>query len=91
MISIKSDDASGSGTIFSLRQWWDQINILGPKFGYFPNPSKTWLLAKSATTAFAGALQPWVLPCGFSNLFNNTNSAGSRCFLARGKRDNASA
>ncbi len=35
-----ADDASGSGTINSLRLWWDQINIIGPKFGYFPNPSK---------------------------------------------------
>ncbi len=51
-----ADDASGSRTINSLRLWWD---IIGPKFSYFPNLSKTWLLSKvncldSATIAFAG-------------------------------------
>ena len=29
-----------------LRQWWDRLNQLGPKFGYFVNPKKTNLQVK---------------------------------------------
>ena len=53
-----ADDASATGKIEGLRKWWDHINIQGPKFGYFPNASKTWLVTKkhhlsNATSAFA--------------------------------------
>lgn len=53
-----ADDASGAGKVHRLREWWDQINTLGPKFGYFTNPSKTWLVTKedhlsAASAAFA--------------------------------------
>lgn len=36
-----ADDASEGGKIKRLREWWDQLNAIGPKFGYFPNVSKT--------------------------------------------------
>ena len=36
-----ADDASGAGKINRLCEWWDQINTLGPKFGYFTNANKT--------------------------------------------------
>ena len=36
-----ADDASGAGKVSHLREWWDQINTLGPKFGYFTNAGKT--------------------------------------------------
>ena len=54
-----ADDACGAGKINRLREWWDQINLLGPKFGYFPNATKTWLVTKedclsAAQAAFAG-------------------------------------
>ena len=53
-----ADDASGAGKITRLREWWDQLNSLGPKYGYFTNACKTWLVTKknhlsSATEAFA--------------------------------------
>ena len=53
-----ADDASGAGKLHRLREWWDQINTLGPKFGYFTNASKTWLVTKedylsAASAAFA--------------------------------------
>ena len=41
-----ADDASGAGRITRLREWWDQLNSLGPKFGYFTNTCKTWLVTK---------------------------------------------
>ena len=53
-----ADDASGAGKITRLREWWEQLNALGPEFGYFTNASKTWLVTKenclsTAVEAFA--------------------------------------
>lgn len=41
-----ADDATGCGSIYDLRQWWDLLNEKGPKFGYMPNAAKTWLVVK---------------------------------------------
>ena len=41
-----ADDAMGAGKLLALRQWWDRLNEEGPKFGYFPNSTKTWLVVK---------------------------------------------
>ena len=41
-----ADDASAGGKIEQVREWWMKIQTAGPAFGYFPNPSKTWLLTK---------------------------------------------
>ena len=41
-----ADDASACGEVSHLRLWWDQLSLLGPHFGYFPNASKTWLVVK---------------------------------------------
>ena len=54
-----ADDASGVGRLPCLRSWWDQINSLGPGFGYFANAVKTWLITKEehlaeAKETFAG-------------------------------------
>ena len=53
-----ADDASGAGKANRLREWWDLINTEGPKYGYFTNASKTWLVSKEdcllcAAAAFA--------------------------------------
>ena len=50
-----ADDATSSGPIDSLRAWWDKLNSKGPKFGYFPNGSKTWLVVKEDLVATAVA------------------------------------
>ena len=52
-----ADDASAAGKILSLRSWWSQLASLGPKYGYFANAAKTWLVTKgkhleAATAAF---------------------------------------
>ena len=51
-----ADDASAAGTVNSLYQWWTQLALLGPKFGYFANDVKTWLVTKEAHFSTASAL-----------------------------------
>ena len=34
------------GSIESLLTWWRKLVQISPSFGYYPNPSKTWLLVK---------------------------------------------
>lgn len=52
-----ADDAASSGTVGAVREWWEQLNTLGPPYGYYPNANKTWLITKkehlqSANEAF---------------------------------------
>jgi hypothetical protein len=54
-----ADDAQATGSLHDLRRWWDKLVSLGPKFGYFANPSKTILVVKpeklsQANEIFAG-------------------------------------
>ena len=37
-----ADDFSATGKLEDLRKWWDT----GPKFGYYPEPTKAWLAVK---------------------------------------------
>ena len=41
-----ADDLGGAGELWDLRRWWDNIVIVGPKLGYYPNGSKSWLVVK---------------------------------------------
>ena len=57
-----ADDATGGGRLLLLCAWWDNLVTNGPRWGYFCNGMKTWLVVKSdlhETTAdiFAGT---WV-------------------------------
>ena len=50
--------ATASGRLIGIRQWWDGLVISGPRYGYFPNAVKTWLVVKphletEASTIFA--------------------------------------
>ena len=54
-----ADDATAGGDLARLKTWWDRISEIGPDYGYYPNPSKTWLIVKDsnleeATTLFQG-------------------------------------
>ena len=51
-----ADDATGAGSCEGLRQWWDQIERLGPTFGYHPNAVKTYLIIKEEHDNKAKAL-----------------------------------
>ena len=52
-------DATRGGRLLLLRTWWDNLVAKGPRYGYFPNGMKTWLVVKSdlyetAADIFAG-------------------------------------
>ena len=42
-----ADDSSSAGYLSEIKIWWDILNDFGPKFGYFPKPSKTILILKN--------------------------------------------
>ena len=55
----------------TLHQWWQLVTMVGPDFGYYPNASKTHLVAKPELVNKAKRMlyryQPmarhiWVLP-----------------------------
>lgn len=41
-----ADDAASGGKLVPLREWWNKLLDLGPKYGYFPNVGKTYLVVK---------------------------------------------
>lgn len=41
-----ADDLTSAGKISKLHSWWKDLLEMGPKFGYFPKPSKTVLIVK---------------------------------------------
>ena len=41
-----TDDSAAFGSLEQLRSWWDRLTTEGPRFGYFANSSKTWLITK---------------------------------------------
>jgi hypothetical protein len=41
-----ADDATGCDTLVRMRAWFDALRALGPKYGYFPKPSKCILVVK---------------------------------------------
>ena len=43
-----ADDSSAVGKLRAVRSWWERLITLGPKYGYYPKPSKTILILKDA-------------------------------------------
>ena len=41
-----ADDVTAAGKIIQFKNWWRTLCILGPKFGYYPEASKSWLIVK---------------------------------------------
>ena len=41
-----ADDGGGGGTLDQLLKWWTDVQEIGPNFGYYLKPSKTWLIVK---------------------------------------------
>ena len=51
-----ADDLTAVGTVMPLRNWWEMLCRLGPKFGYFPEGSKSWLIMKEKEVQKAQSL-----------------------------------
>ena len=41
-----ADDIGGGSRLANLRRWWDRVVMYGPMLGYYPKPSKSWLVVK---------------------------------------------
>ena len=41
-----ADDATACGRSNELLEWFTDLKKFGPGFGYFVNPSKSWLIVK---------------------------------------------
>ena len=48
-----ADDITAAGDIASLKLWWDHLLEIGPAYGYFPQPTKSWLIVKDTKLAEA--------------------------------------
>ena len=51
-----ADDATAVGKLPDLRKWWEKLLTIGPSFGYFVNPSKTWLVTKDGHVGLASEI-----------------------------------
>ena len=45
-VAAFADDLSAVGKGERLKPWWDALAKVGPSFGYFPQPKKSWLIVK---------------------------------------------
>ena len=41
-----ADDDAAAGSLSSLKSYWDELQEIGPGYGYYPSPRKTVLLVK---------------------------------------------
>ena len=44
-----ADDSSAVGKLKDIRKWWQTLSETGPKYGYYPEPSKSILIIKDAS------------------------------------------
>ena len=65
-----ADDASAGGSLTNLQTWWSKLTEAGPSYGYYPNPSKSWLIVKEEHANQAHSL--------FSSLGVNITTKGHR-------------
>ena len=54
-----ADDLTAAGIVKGIKYWWEQLCKLDPKFGYFPEATKSWLIVEvntedKATEIFGG-------------------------------------
>ena len=46
MAAYADDFSAAAGSLENLKYWWEVLCQLGPKFGYFPQAIKSWLIVK---------------------------------------------
>ena len=51
-----ADDFTVAGKLSSIRDYWSQLTSIGPKYGYFPKASKSYLILKEDQLPNATAL-----------------------------------
>ena len=51
-----ADDATSAGKLPDLRKWWEMLLTIGSSFGYFVNPSETWLVTKDGHIGLASEI-----------------------------------
>ena len=42
-----ADDSTSGGSIEGVKKWWEHLKQTGPKYGYYPKPSKTHIIVKN--------------------------------------------
>ena len=40
------DDVAATGNLEAVKRWWDTLMQIGPNYGYYPLPTKPWLIVK---------------------------------------------
>ena len=43
---VFAEDLSVAGNFNSIKDCWEQLIAIGPKYGYFPKPTKFYLIVK---------------------------------------------
>ena len=41
-----ANNFSVTGSLDIIKDYWDKLTAIGPKYGYFPKPTKPYLLVK---------------------------------------------
>ena len=41
-----ADDVTASGNLEVVRKWWETLMQIGPNHGFYPQPTKSWLVVK---------------------------------------------
>ena len=68
-----ADDITAAGNLRALRRWWDKLCEIGPKFGYFPNPGKTWIITTDELLPLAKEIfEDTGVKITFSGYFNTS-------------------
>ena len=48
-----ADDQTGAGKLKEIKIWWDTLITEGTKYGYYPKPSKSFLIVKQQYKEYA--------------------------------------
>jgi hypothetical protein len=73
-----ADDSAGGGSLDAIQAWWEQLKNLGPRFGYYPKASKTWLIVKPEHETRAMELFPDLTSSKEGVITSNITSRGRK-------------
>ena len=49
-------DLTGAGKLQSLKQWWEKLAEIGPKYGYYPQSKKSYVIVKNEHLSAANTI-----------------------------------